>query len=217
MVVSYSQKKSLYIHQFYNFCTSLRHFRPFFGSSLTTVQIILLEGHVDADVTDARDEHVDEHFLNCFTPFVPLWFDLITVFTYSSKAILCVGVIRFIETCLTNWKFGLYASDGFFIHSSLILNNKQEKLAILIIVQAQQQQKKIFVNYFYIFKGLHVTWNSSSPLTARRLPIMRPLNVTSISRPCIMFSAFSKRYCNTSIIPTSKKSNRRAVIEEETE
>lgn len=67
----------------------------------------------------------------------------------------------------------------------------------------------------YILDGHHVTWNSSSPPTERLLPMIRPRNVTSTSRPRITDSAFSRRYCKTSIMPTSKKSKRRAVSKDE--
>lgn len=63
----------------------------------------------------------------------------------------------------------------------------------------------------YMFEGDHVTLYSSSPVTDRLFPIIEPLNVTSTSRPRITDSAFSSRYWRMSIIPTSKKSKRRAI------
>lgn len=62
----------------------------------------------------------------------------------------------------------------------------------------------------YMFEGVQVTRNSSSPSADRRLPIIRPLKVTSTSGPRIIDSAFSRRYCRMSIMPMSKKSKRRA-------
>lgn len=160
-------------------------------------------GHVDVDVEaiEVRDEQVDENLRDCLTGA-----DRVAVFvmkfTWSWRAMRCGGVIRLTETFLTSWNVDLKESCGRFIHSSLILETNRLK---------DKPFKCFWSQWTYMFEGHQVTRYSSSPSIDRLFPITLPLNETSTSLPRITDSAFSNRYWRTSIMPTSKKSKRRAV------
>jgi hypothetical protein len=183
------------------------HFLQVMVRRSLSIPFAIFFGHVDVEAMDARDEHVEEYLRDFFES--PLFLsdddDLVALLTSSCSAMRCVGVMRLIDTCLANWKVGLCESTGRCIHSSSMLKVEERDRTFVISIS------RLFAIKTHILAGLHVTWNSSSPLTARLRPIILPLNVTSTSRPCMIFSAFSKRYCSMSIMPMSKKSKRRAV------